>query len=93
MDQSEARTILHEHLGKYRQRSYADLAGNVDKEDRFEAKGPSGTVYYLQFLFVWDSAPNADIRVIGHIDDGGWRAFCPLTEDFILSPSGVFVGE
>jgi hypothetical protein len=27
------------------------------------------------------------------IDDGGLRAFYPITEDFIMSPSGAFVGE
>jgi hypothetical protein len=29
---------------------------------------------------------------MGGIDDGGWSAFAPLTESFILSPTG-FIGE
>jgi hypothetical protein len=29
----------------------------------------------------------------GSIDDGGWRAFSPLTESFILAKTGTFVGE
>jgi hypothetical protein len=33
------------------------------------------------------------IRVIGTVDDGGWRAFRPLTEDFIVGPNEQFVGE
>lgn len=33
------------------------------------------------------------IRVIGSIDDGGWRAFRPLSDDFIRAPDGTFVGE
>jgi hypothetical protein len=31
--------------------------------------------------------------VLGSIDDGGWRAFAPLTRSFIKSPDGTFVGE
>jgi len=27
------------------------------------------------------------------IDDGGWRAFFPTTESFIMAPNGSFVGE
>ena len=28
-----------------------------------------------------------------HVDDGGLRAFVPLTEDFIMAPDGSFIGE
>jgi hypothetical protein len=27
------------------------------------------------------------------IDDGGWRAFLPWTDSFIIAPDGSFVGE
>jgi hypothetical protein len=30
---------------------------------------------------------------MGAIDDGGWRAFIPLSADFIMAPEGRFVGE
>jgi hypothetical protein len=29
----------------------------------------------------------------GGIDDGGWYAYVPLTDDFILSPCGKFIDE
>lgn len=38
----------------------------------------------------WDDEPDGAIRVMASIDDGGWRAFVPLTEDFILAPDGTF---
>jgi hypothetical protein len=41
----------------------------------------------------WDSAPNGDVRVIGCVDDGGWRAFLPLSDSFIKAADGSFVGE
>jgi hypothetical protein len=28
-------------------------------------------------------------RTVGLIDDGGWRAFVPLPEDFIIGPDDV----
>jgi hypothetical protein len=33
------------------------------------------------------------LRVLGSIDDGGWRALSPLCDDFVLAPDGRFVGE
>ena len=41
----------------------------------------------------WDDQPNGNIRVMVSIDDGGLRAFVPMTNDFIKSPSGEFIGE
>ena len=40
-----------------------------------------------------DAKPDNNIRVSVSIDDGGLRAFFPMTDDFIMSPSGAFVGE
>ena len=41
----------------------------------------------------WDAHPNGNVRVSAGIDDGGLRAFLPLTSDFIKAPDGSFVGE
>jgi len=89
MDKKEAREILAEHLGRYRAKTYSDLLPLVEAKqvDAFEVRGPSGTEYQLEFQFFWDSKAGGDIRVVGAIDDGGWRAYCPLSESFILSPS------
>ena len=37
----------------------------------------------------WDGRRGGDIRVIGLIDDGGWRAFIPLSEGFITGPDDL----
>ena len=37
--------------------------------------------------------PGGNVRVIGSIDDGGWRAFVPLSDSFIKAADGRFVGE
>jgi hypothetical protein len=31
--------------------------------------------------------------LLGSIDDMGLRAFAPLSDGFIIAPTGVFVGE
>jgi hypothetical protein len=30
---------------------------------------------------------------VGSIDDGGWRAFLPLTDGLVVAPDGTIVGE
>jgi hypothetical protein len=41
----------------------------------------------------WDDRPGGALRVLGTIDDGGWRALKPLCDDLLLAPDGRFVGE
>jgi hypothetical protein len=93
MNTVEAKAVLKERLQQYRQRSYEELAKLVGSVTTEEVRGPSGTAYQLEYQFCWDDKPQADIRVIGSIDDGRMRAFLPVTDDFIKSLSDQFVGE
>ena len=93
MDQIEARGVLRAHLDEWRRRTYAELTSEVSESRQLQTTGQSGTQYQVDVQVRWDDKPNGDIRVLGGIDDGGWRAFAPLTEDFILGPDGKFVGE
>ncbi len=95
MDKKEAHSILSEHLARYRSRSYSELASwaREDRIDTPEAVGPSGTRYQIEVQFFWDAKPEGDVRVCASIDDRGIRASLPLTDSFILSPEGQFVGE
>lgn len=92
MNKREALRILHAQLQQWRQRSYADFCNDVGDSRRFEVTGESGTCYRGDVRVFWDDKPDGAIRVIASID-GGWRAFVPLTADFILAPDGSFVGE
>lgn len=49
-----------------------------------EREGASGAVYQFEIQVFWDDKPGGNVRVMGSIDDGGWRAFVPLCEDFIM---------
>lgn len=49
--------------------------------------------WQLEVVVSWDDEPDGNVRVVASIDDGGLRAFVPMSEDFIESPSGELVGE
>lgn len=94
MDKKEGKDILAKQVEVYRKRAYADLLYLLKTQDTMEVTGASGAVYQLEFQAVWDSTKGGNLRVIGEIDDGGWRSFFfPLTDNFILAPDGSFVGE
>jgi len=65
----------------------------LNEVDAYQVEGPSGTKYQIEIQAIWDREPNGNLRVMGGIDDGGLRACLPLTDDFILSPSGEFIDE
>jgi hypothetical protein len=93
MDTREARKLLQEQLGTYRQLSYAALAARVGTEDHLEAVGFSGVTYQIEIMFLWDHLPGGDVRVLGAVDDMGLRAIFPLCDDFLVAPNGSTVGE
>ena len=51
----------------------------------------SGLNYQIEFSMLWDSKAEEDLRIMGSIDDGGWRAFLPLTESLIMRPDGKLI--
>jgi len=94
MNTREARTIIAKELLPYRKKSYADLRGMIDAEPvTYEVRGDGQANFQIEIQAFWDDEPGGDIRVRGAIDDGGFRAYFPLCEDFILAPSGKFVDE
>ncbi len=94
MDELEAKGILAQQIERLRGMSHAELQRFVKDEEHLETKGESGVEYQVEVLALWDEGrPGGNLRVMVSIDDGGWRAFKPLTEDFIIAPDGSFVGE
>jgi hypothetical protein len=91
MDRNEAQGLLRQQLDRYRTRSHHELQSLIPEPDVVELIGPSGTRFCVEVLAVWDSQIGGDIRIIGSIDDGGWRAFKPLSDDFIMRPDGTLI--
>lgn len=58
-----------------------------------ERVGSRGVVYQVESESIWDDRKRGHIRVVVGVDDGGWRAFYPLTDSFIIAPDGTYIGE
>lgn len=93
MNATDASKVLAERLGKLRALAYRDLVRRVDSVLTETIARDSHRSWQLEFQVLWDDEPSGNVRVIGTIDDGGLRDFVPLTQSFIKSPSGEFVGE
>ncbi len=88
MNKEEARGLLAEHLDRMAGAGYAALAARVGENAVLEATGASGARYQIEMQIVWDGAPRGSLRLLGGIDDGGMRAFVPLTDSRLLAPPG-----
>ena len=93
MDKNEAREILAGVISELRTRSREDLRALLGSPYTQEIAGPSETTYQVEVQAFWDDKSERNLRVLGSIDDGGFSAFKPLTDDFIVAPDGSFVGE
>ena len=86
MDEDTARSILATAMQEYRGRSYEALAASVGHIDVREVRTSDGTCYQLELQVFWEDKAGGALRVVGGIDDGGLRAFFPLTLDFLRKP-------
>jgi hypothetical protein len=91
MNKDEAKAILSDQLKSFTTRSYSELAAFIDTPVDVEIAGPSGTKYGIEINVFFDSKPGGDLRIIGSIDDGGWRAVVPLSDSLIMKPDGNLV--
>lgn len=94
MKNEEALAVLELELAKLRDESYSALVTRISRDSlAYEVTAPSGAKYQVEIEVVWDIQPGSNVRVMGMVDDGEWRAFVPLTRDFIKTPDDSFIGE
>jgi hypothetical protein len=93
MNTIEAKSLLKNELSRYRKRSYAELLSLLGHPETFERVSPSGAIYQIEMEVFFDDNSRSTLRVSGAIDDGGWRAFSPLCDNFLMAPDGSFIGE
>jgi hypothetical protein len=93
MNEGIAREILQRELSSWRAKSYRELVEFIDHAHTAEILGTDDHRYQIEIQSFWDSSRRDNVRVLGTVDDGGWRAFKPLTEDFVVAPNGEFIGE
>jgi hypothetical protein len=86
MDKSEASKLLNEQLARFG--SYSEVLPLVESQgiETLELRGGSGATYQIEIQFFWDDKQSRRVRVVGSIDDGGFRAFFPLTQTLLVSP-------
>ena len=93
MDTVAAQRVLDEWVAKLRAVPYRELASRVDSVTTDEVARDSARSWQLEIEVLWDDEPNGNVRVMVSVDDGGLRAFVPMTDSFIKTPSEQFVGE
>ena len=87
--------VLDGVVDALRREPYGTLVARYLREsDEYTVVAESGVQYQVEVQAFWDRPRQpGDLRVIIAIDDGGWRAFRPLSTDFIVASDGSFVGE
>jgi hypothetical protein len=94
MNNEEAIRILDQALQVFRDEPYNDLVNRLGTGPVVcERRGPDGVNYQIEIEFLWDGRAGGDVLVTGSTDDGGCRAFVPITRSFIKSADESFVGE
>jgi hypothetical protein len=86
MDTSAARKILCEQLARFGNYTAIVPLVKLRHVETLEVRGEGNIVYQVEVQFLWDDKPGDTIRVVGSIDDGGLRAFFPVTESLLLPP-------
>jgi hypothetical protein len=94
MNREQAQSILSAGVERLRQAGYEELVSRLlDKQETFERAAPDGTCYQVELQGFWDDETSRNLRVFVNVDDGGWRAFMPLSDGFIRAPDGSSVDE
>ena len=91
MDRDEAKKLLTQELNAFAARRYDELVALINHDDVKTLKGPSGITYQIETSVFWDAKPSGNLRIVASIDDGGWRAFLPLTDSLIMKPNGTLL--
>ena len=86
MNKAEAKSILSNELKAFATRPYDELVRLISEPVVKNMHSESGVSYQIELNVFWDSEPGKDLRIMGSIDDGGLRAFVPLTESLIMKP-------
>lgn len=90
---AEAQKIMDIEIHGLRSLPYAELVGYLEPVAH-EVQAPSGRIFQIEILAVWDDRKRQHLRVLVNMDDGTGMRFKPfLSDDFIVAPDGRFIGE
>lgn len=93
MNNKEAKQILKKELEGYRDKPYAELIKMIHQPTCYDVTTENETRYQIEIQSIWDGPAGGDVRVMGSVDDGGWRSFVPLTLDFIKTQDNKIIDD
>jgi hypothetical protein len=88
MPEAVPRGLLDTAMRAHEALSYAELAGRIGRVHTRTERGSDGRTYQIEIEAEWDDQPGGAVRVVGAIDDGSFRTFLPLSDEFIVAPDG-----
>ena len=78
-----ALSVLHERESL----DYRELAERAERSEvETLEQGEGAALVQVEVQYLFDSGRSGPVRIIVSVDDGGWRAFVPLTRDTIVAP-------
>ena len=91
MNEQEARAVLEHRIDALRHLSFAELKETWHRRpDCEQIQGPSGVEYQVEIEALWETGRNGPLLLVVSVDDGGRRAFAPMTDSFVIDPDGSF---
>ena len=93
MDKIEAVKILERELIEYRKLPYLDLVKKIGEQETFNRISERGEQFQIEVDFFFDDEEEKTVRVSAMLTYSLWTDFSPVNRDFIVAPSGKFVGE
>ena len=93
MQEEIPRALLRAALAEYLVRTYPELMREIGHAHVRTVRGTDGREYQIEVEVMWDDQPGGAVRVLAAIDDGSFREFLPLCDEFVMSPDGRFVGK
>lgn len=91
MNEQIAQALINSEMRRLEGLPYSHLVAMIGKVETKELVGEDGKTYQLEIQAFWDSEKGEDVRLIVAADDGGWRAYKPLTDSFIMRSDGSLV--
>ena len=79
-----AATVIEHELRELKGQPYQTIRDLIGHPLSKRVLGVDGAPYNVEIVAAWDDKPEGAIRVMVSVDNGGWRAFFPLTDSVLI---------
>jgi hypothetical protein len=93
MNRDEALEVLNREVARLHGRTHAELVALIHAPWHSEHVTESGHKYQVEVGAAWDDKPDQVLRLFFSVDNGGIRAYVPLTMCGLVQPGSCFDGE